>query len=74
MERISLDIDDDFVHPVKLSSYYLSSLQTTLGDFDLFFLAQGKPPFDAKLRELAEMKHLYQANLPAPASKEWQEA
>ncbi len=74
MERISLEVDDDFVHPVKLSSYYLSSLQTTLGDFDLFFLAQGKPPFDAALRNRAEMQHLYQKNLPAPASRDWQEA
>ena len=69
MERISLDVDDDFVHPVKLSSYYLSSLQTTLGDFDLFFLAQGKPPFDAELRKREDMKHLYLENLPAPASR-----
>ncbi|MDP4571642.1 SUMF1/EgtB/PvdO family nonheme iron enzyme [Pseudomonas sp. LPH60] len=74
MERISLDVDDDFVHPVKLSSYYLSSLQTTLGDFDLFFLAQGKPPFDAELRKREDMKQLYLENLPAPASRSWQEA
>lgn len=34
--NISSKGNDDFVHPVKLSSYYLSKYQATLADFDLF--------------------------------------
>ncbi|MEB0098609.1 SUMF1/EgtB/PvdO family nonheme iron enzyme [Pseudomonas sp. DC1.2] len=74
MGRISMHGDDDFVHPVKLSSYYLSKFQTTLADFDLFFIAQGKPLFDAEYREREDLKvKLYAPNLPAP-TKNWQEA
>ncbi|MEB0098608.1 SUMF1/EgtB/PvdO family nonheme iron enzyme, partial [Pseudomonas sp. DC1.2] len=74
MGRISMHGDDDFVHPVKLSSYYLSKFQTTLADFDLFFIAQGKPLFDAEYRERADLKFkFYAPNLPAP-TKNWQEA
>ncbi|QCY15459.1 hypothetical protein ELQ88_13385 [Pseudomonas sp. MPC6] len=74
MGHISMDGDDDFVHPVKLSSYSLSKFQATLGDFDLFFIAQGKPLFDAEYRERENLKiKRYAPNLPAPA-KSWQEA
>lgn len=74
MGRISMDGDDDFVHPVKLSGYYLSKFQTTLGDFDLFFIAHGKPLFDAEYRERENLKiKLYAPNLPAPV-KTWQES
>jgi len=73
MGRISFRGNDDFVHPVKLSSYYLSKFQTTLGDFDLFFIAQGKPLFDLELRQRENLQFRYQPNLPAP-TKSWQEA
>ncbi|MDX9667387.1 SUMF1/EgtB/PvdO family nonheme iron enzyme [Pseudomonas sp. P5_152] len=74
MGHISMDGDDDFVHPVKLSSYSLSKFQTTLGDFDLFFIAQGKPLFDAEYRERENLKiKLYAPKLPAPVQS-WQEA
>ncbi|WP_256657588.1 SUMF1/EgtB/PvdO family nonheme iron enzyme [Pseudomonas sp. ACM7] len=71
--NISRDGNDDFVHPVKLSSYYLSKFQTRLGDFDVFFIAQGKPILDNKDREQEDLKHLYAPNLPAP-TQSWQEA
>lgn len=71
--NISPDGDDDFVHPVKLSSYYLSKIQATLGDFDLFFIAQGKPLFDTEYRKREDLQFRYQPNLPAP-TKTWQEA
>ncbi|QYX46319.1 formylglycine-generating enzyme family protein [Pseudomonas tussilaginis] len=74
MGRISIHSDDDFVHPVKLSSYSLSKYQTTLRDFDLFFIAQGKPLFDAENRKREDLKEIiYAPNLPAP-TKSWQEA
>ena len=74
MGNISMDGDDDFVHPVKLSSYFFSKYQTTLGDFDLFFIAQGKPLFDAEDRKREELQEKYfSPNLPAPV-KSWQEA
>lgn len=74
MGHISMDGDDDFVHPVKLSSYSLSQFQTTLGDFDLFFIAQGKPLFDAEDRKREDLKEIiYAPNLPAPVQN-WQEA
>ncbi|MDD2061382.1 formylglycine-generating enzyme family protein [Pseudomonas putida] len=73
MGRISFRGNDDFVHPVKLSSYHLSKFQTKLGDFDLFFIAQGKPVFDLEDRKREDLQWLYQPNLPAP-TKRWQEA
>ncbi|AZC30620.1 SUMF1/EgtB/PvdO family nonheme iron enzyme [Pseudomonas chlororaphis] len=73
MGNITIFGDDDFVHPVKLSSYYLSKFQTTIGDFDLFFIAQGKPVFNAERRKREDLKSLHQPNLPAPAQS-WQEA
>nr|WP_262375103.1 formylglycine-generating enzyme family protein [Pseudomonas lundensis] len=74
MGNISMHGDDDFVHPVKLSSYSFSKYQTTLGDFDLFFIAQGKPLFDAEDRKREELQEKYfSPNLPAPV-KSWQEA
>jgi sulfatase modifying factor 1 len=71
--NISSGGDDDFVHPVKLSSYYLSKFQVALGDFDLFFVALGKPLFDSKYRDREDLKSMYASNLPAP-TKSWQEA
>ncbi|WP_426235864.1 formylglycine-generating enzyme family protein [Pseudomonas sp. TWP3-2] len=73
MGHISMDGDDDFVHPVRLSSYSLSKFQTTLGDFDVFFIAQGKPLFDAELRKRENLQFRYQPDLPA-ATQSWQEA
>ena len=74
MGHISMDGDDDFVHPVKLSSYHLSKFQTTLADFDLFFIAQGKPLFDAEYRKREDLQEkLYAPKLPAPVQS-WQEA
>lgn len=71
--NISRNGDDDFVHSVKLSSYYLSKFQTTVRDFDIFFTAQGKEVFDVKLRERDDLKSMYSPKLPAP-TKTWQEA
>ncbi|MGE8188319.1 formylglycine-generating enzyme family protein [Pseudomonas sp. NPDC086278] len=74
MCNISPDGDDDFVHPVKLSSYYLSKLQATLEQFDLFFVANGKPLFDTEYRNREDLKDkLYNSALPAP-TQSWQEA
>ncbi|WPX59573.1 formylglycine-generating enzyme family protein [Pseudomonas sp. DC1.2] len=74
MGRISMHGDDDFVHPVKLSSYYLSKFQTTLKSVDLFFVVLGKPLIDAEYREREDLKIVrFSPNLPAP-SKSWQEA
>lgn len=73
MGPMSMGADNKFVHPVKVSSYYLSKFQATLGDFDLFFIAQGRPVFDAEDRERENLQYLYQSNLPAPAQS-WQEA
>ena len=71
--NISGNGDDDFVHPVKLSSYYLSKFQAALGDFDLFFVVNNKPLYDLKYREREDLRFRYQSNLPAP-TKDWQEA
>jgi sulfatase modifying factor 1 len=71
--NISRDGNDDFVHPVKLSSYYFSKFQTRLIDFDLYFAAMGQPLFDAEDREREDLKYLYAPDLPAP-TKSWQEA
>ncbi|MFQ6572215.1 formylglycine-generating enzyme family protein [Pseudomonas sp. UM16] len=73
MGRITMFGNDDFVHPVKLNSYYLSKFQVKLQDFDLFFTVHGKPLFDAEYRSRKDLQYLFQANLPAP-TKSWQEA
>ncbi|WP_409279545.1 formylglycine-generating enzyme family protein [Pseudomonas defluvii] len=70
---ISFRNNDDFVHPVKLSSYYLSKFQTTIRDFDLFFIAQGKPLYDAENRKREDVQDLYEPSNPAPP-KSWDEA
>ncbi|MEE3635753.1 SUMF1/EgtB/PvdO family nonheme iron enzyme [Pseudomonas sp. AL 58] len=70
---ISFRNNDDFVHQVKLSSYYLSKFQVALRDFDLFFTIQGKPLFDAEYRQRENLKFRYQPNNPA-FTKTWQEA
>ncbi|MGY2293607.1 formylglycine-generating enzyme family protein [Pseudomonas sp. SDO528_S397] len=71
--NISRESDNKFIHPVKLSSYYLSKFQTTLGDFDLFSTVQGKPVFNAEYRDSEKLKNRYAPNLPTPV-KSWQEA
>ncbi|WP_409277092.1 hypothetical protein [Pseudomonas defluvii] len=63
---ISFRNNDDFVHPVKLSSYYLSKFQTTIKDFDLFFIAQGKPLYDAENRKREDIQFLYKPNPITP--------
>ena len=73
MGRITMFPDDDFVHPVKLSSYHLSKFQTKIEDFDLFFITQEKPIFDAELRKFEDLAFLHKPNLPAPA-RSWQQA
>ncbi|MGQ7960294.1 formylglycine-generating enzyme family protein [Pseudomonas sp. SP16.1] len=65
--------DDDYLHQVRLSSYYLASYQTRLGDFDLFRTSQGLPLFDAEYRDREDLQFRYRENNPAPP-KEWQEA
>nr|WP_246226557.1 SUMF1/EgtB/PvdO family nonheme iron enzyme [Pseudomonas atagonensis] len=71
--NISRNGDDDFVHPVNLSGYYLSKYQASLGDFDIFFVANGKPLYDEEFRVREDLKYRYQSSLPAP-TKSWQEA
>jgi formylglycine-generating enzyme required for sulfatase activity len=73
MGNISMYGDDDFVHPVKLSSYHLSKYQVMLQDFDLYFVARGEPLFDTEFRKREDLQFRYQPNLPAP-TKSWQEA
>ncbi|WP_065757691.1 formylglycine-generating enzyme family protein [Pseudomonas defluvii] len=70
---ISFRNNDDFVHPVKLSSYYFSKFQTTIRDFDLYFIAQGKPLYDAEDRKREDLQFLYKPDNPAPP-KSWDEA
>ncbi|TDF82475.1 SUMF1/EgtB/PvdO family nonheme iron enzyme [Pseudomonas sp. H9] len=65
--------EDDFVHTVKLSNYHLSKFQTTIADFDLFFIAQGRPIFNSERRDRDDLKHFFHSNLPAPTLN-WQEA
>ncbi|MGE8188318.1 formylglycine-generating enzyme family protein [Pseudomonas sp. NPDC086278] len=71
--NISSDSNDDFVHSVKLSGYYLSKFQTTLADFDLFFVANDKPLFDEQYRKRKDLQFRYQPDLPAP-TQSWEEA
>ncbi|MCH3872149.1 hypothetical protein, partial [Campylobacter jejuni] len=56
-----------------MSSYYLASYQTRLGDFDLFRTSQGLPLFDAEYRNRKDLAGEFDPNKPAPP-KEWQEA
>jgi formylglycine-generating enzyme required for sulfatase activity len=71
--NISPNENDDFLHSVKLSGYYLSKFQATLGDFDLFFVVNNRPLFDQEYRERDDLKFRYKPNLPAP-TQDWQEA
>lgn len=73
MGNITMFGDDDFVHPVRLSSYYLSRFQTQLKDFDLFFVVHGKPVFDIEHRDREELQYYFRPNLPT-FTKTWQEA
>lgn len=65
--------DDDHLHKVRLSSYYLASYQTRLGAFDLFRTSQGLPLFDAEYRKRKDLAGEFDPNKPAPP-KEWQES
>nr|WP_123410698.1 SUMF1/EgtB/PvdO family nonheme iron enzyme [Pseudomonas chlororaphis] len=71
--NISRNGDDDFVHPVELSSYYFSKFQVSLGDFDLFFVVNGEPLFDSEKRKREDLMFRYKSDLPA-FTKSWQEA
>ena len=70
---ITATFDDDYLHQVRLSSYYLASYQTRLGDFDLFRTSQGLPLFDAEYRDREDLQFRYRKNNPA-SLKDWQEA
>ncbi|MBU1331984.1 MAG: formylglycine-generating enzyme family protein [Gammaproteobacteria bacterium] len=65
--------DDDYLHQVRLSSYYLSSYQVSHGDFDLFRTSQGLTLFDAEYRDREDLKDMFRKDNPAPA-KTWQES
>ncbi|MGE4405865.1 formylglycine-generating enzyme family protein [Pseudomonas sp.] len=65
--------DDDYLHPVQLSSYYLSSYQASLGDFDLFRTSMGLPLFDEKYRNREDLQDMFRKDNPAP-TKAWQDA
>ena len=64
---------DDYLHQVRLSSYYLSRYQTRLEDFDLFRTSLGLALFDADLREREDLQELFHPDKPA-WTKSWQEA
>ena len=65
--------DNSYLHLVRLTSYYLASYQTQLGDFDLFRTSQGLPLFGAEHRNREKLQFRYRVNNPAP-TKTWQEA
>jgi sulfatase modifying factor 1 len=65
--------DDDYLHQVRLSSYYLASYQTRLGDFDLFRTSQGFSLFDSEYRNREDLQFRYRKDNPA-SLKDWQEA
>ncbi len=69
---ITMFTDDDHLHKVRLSSFYLSRYHTTLGDFDLFRSSHGKELFDKELRKREDLKERFDPNKPAH-TKEWQE-
>ena len=73
MCRITMYGDDDYVHPVRLSSYHLSRYHTRLGDFDFHRRVLGLEPFDADLRRRDDLKSRFEPNKPA-YTKTWQEA
>ncbi len=64
--------DDDHLHTVRLSSFYLSKYHTTLGDFDLFRTAHGKELFDKEYRKREDLKERFVPTKPAH-TKDWQE-
>ena len=69
---ITMYTDDDHLHKVRLSSFYLSRYHTTLGDFDLFRSAHGKELFDKEYRKREDLKERFDPSKPAH-TKEWQE-
>jgi formylglycine-generating enzyme required for sulfatase activity len=69
---ITMFRDDDHLHKVRLSSFYLSRYHTTLRDFDLFRTAHGKELFDKELRKREDLKERFDPNKPAH-TKEWRE-
>lgn len=68
-----MNAEDDGLHLVRLTSYYLSSYQTRLGDFDLFQQLNGRPIMFAEDRDEEALKDWFQADKPAP-TKDWQQA
>ena len=70
---ITMYTDDDHLHKVRLSSFYLSRYHTKLGDFDLFRSAHGKELFDKEYRKREDLKVHFLPNKPAH-TKSWQEA
>lgn len=71
--RITVNAEDDGLHLVRLTSYYLSSHQTRLGDFDLFQQVNDRPIMDAADRDDEALADWYQPDKPAP-TKDWQQA
>ncbi|EJO95180.1 hypothetical protein A471_03860 [Ectopseudomonas mendocina DLHK] len=61
---ITPTFDDDYLHQVRLSSYYLASYQTRLGDFDLFRTSQGLPLFDEEYRNREDLQFRYRKITP----------
>ncbi|WP_235869810.1 MULTISPECIES: formylglycine-generating enzyme family protein, partial [Pseudomonas] len=64
---------DDYLHQVRLSSYYLSRYQTRLEDFDLFRTSLGLPLFKAEYRDREDLADYFASDNPTPV-KSWQEA
>jgi len=69
---ITMYTDDDHLHKVRLSSFYLSRYHTTLGDFDLFRTAHGKELYKLNQRKRLERIADFEPNKPA-FTKDWQE-
>jgi len=69
---ITMYTDDDHLHTVRLSGFYLSRYHTSLGDFDLFRSAHGKELFDKEYRKREDLKERFDPSKPAH-TKEWQE-
>jgi formylglycine-generating enzyme required for sulfatase activity len=70
--RMDMDTSNDYVHEVKLSSFSISSYETTMGDFDLYRELQGKEPYRQDWRESDELADLFHPRKPA-WTKDWQE-
>ena len=69
---ITMYTDDDHLHKVRLSSFYLSRYHTTLGHFDLFRTAHGKELYKLGQRQRKDRKDDFAFNKPA-FTRNWQE-